>query len=121
MAGGLVLPGDILNVLTLSKKDAGRPRFKVLARVPIREEKAHPATSKHIITGGEFQGQLTIRGRSVQGHSGELMKDIQRIGQRRLDAAGYPGLLLHTSLFDNMERICAHGLAPGGDEELENR
>ncbi len=48
------------------------------------------------------------------------MKSIQRIGRQRLDATGYPGLLPHSSLFDSMEKICAHGLALGRTRCVRN-
>ncbi len=74
------MPGDMLNVLMLSKMDTGHPRFQVLAREPSREEAAYPASSKYIITDGELRGQRLIRIRNIQRHSGQLVKNIQRIG-----------------------------------------
>ncbi len=46
------------------------------------------------------------------------MKNIQRIGQQRLDATGYPRLLMHSSLLDIMEEICARGLVPEGTRSV---
>ncbi len=65
-------------------------------------------------------GQLMILVRSVRGHSGEIVKNIQRIGQQRLDAAGYPGLPMYSSLFDTWRRSVRTALFRGRGEEREN-
>ena len=46
------------------------------------------------------------------------MKNIQRIGEEPLEAAVYPGLLMHSSVLDYMEKICVHGLVPGGTRSV---
>ncbi len=59
----------------LKKKDAGRARFQVLVRKPIRTETDDEMTSRYIVDRGAMAGQILLRMRGA-----------------------YPIILIHSSL-----------------------
>ena len=106
----------------LQEKDRGRPRFQVLVRYPTQQEKDDEAADCYIFNRGELAGKILLRVRSVQGHSGEAMKSITRVGQVLVEKKAVPLILIHSTLAENMDRILVKGLLPGGPrhERVDN-
>ena len=76
-------PRTLYDALMLNKKDAGRPRFQVLIRHPSKQEVDDDVACRYIFTHGKMSGMILLRIRSVQGHSGEAMRNISRVGTLR--------------------------------------
>ena len=119
-------PGDsprtLYDAFMLQEKDRGCPRFQVLVRYPTHQEKDDEAAERYIFNRGELAGQILLRVRSVQGHSGEAMKSITRVGQVLVEKKAVPLILIHSTPAENMDRSLVKGLLPGGPrhERVDN-
>ncbi len=107
-------PYEIYDVCKLLSKDAGRPRFNLLAREPSREEIGDEMAKRYMIRKGPLNGKLLLRVRTVQGHSGSRKEMTERIGQRCMPSPQYPLLLMHSTAMANVDSIGQYGLTPGG-------
>ena len=107
-------PRTLYDAMMLKEKDRGRPRFQVLVRYPTTEEKEDEVADRYIFRLGALSGMILLRIRSVQGHSGETMQRISRVGHVVVEKAAVPRILMHSTLSAHLEHILKKGLLPGG-------
>jgi hypothetical protein len=66
----------------------------------------------YIFSYGEMTGLLLLLVRSVQGHSGDTMRNMTRIGQVIAPDAKFPFILTHSTLSAHQDQICHQGVLP---------
>jgi hypothetical protein len=90
-------PKTLHDTRMLKKKDTGRARFQVLVRKPSREETNDEVLGRYIFDRCRVKGQMLLRSRCVQGHSGSTLRNATRVGQDFAQDCKYPFLLMHNS------------------------
>ncbi len=74
-------PKRLYEATMLKMKGTGRARFQLLVRKPNREEVNCDVASRYIFDRGAMRRLLLLRVRCIQGHAGETMRNMTRIGQ----------------------------------------
>ncbi len=84
--------------MMLKKKVEGRPCFQVLTWRSSKREIDDEAACRYIFDRGKMKRMILLRIRSVQGHPGEAMQNISRVGHEIVGQDKIPLLLAHSTM-----------------------